>query len=122
MNRPTRNTLLGVALCLSLSGIYSCKPTQAAPSDRTIVGVGFQSCGAWTEANPQDAQIMQAWVFGFLSAANLAFADRYKDFMAGKDAAAFKGWMTNYCRDNPLKPISAAAGELVNTLRGTPRR
>jgi hypothetical protein len=77
-----------------------------------IIGAGVDSCGAWIEdrshrpsvASEQDVQ----WVLGFLSGVAVVNGTDLNP-LNGVDAYGVMGWMDNFCRENPLLPISTAA-------------
>lgn len=82
-----------------------------------IFGAGLESCGTWTKArqgDPIERQIVEAWVDGYLAGSNLGSSR--PDALYGRDANGIYGWMDNYCRNNPLKAIVAAATLLMAEL------
>jgi hypothetical protein len=86
-----------------------------------VRGQGATGCGQWVKAIAQDdqtrltlADTYKAWVLGYLSGmaggTDINFWGR-----AGinqLDAESVFLWISNYCRANPLKPVSEAATDL----------
>jgi hypothetical protein len=91
--------------------------TVVAADYPTIIGVGLSSCGAWTAAkNGQYPLQYQAWLLGYLSAAN-RYLGAGTDFLEKTDAAGAFAWMDNYCQSHPLSMIETATKELAEELR-----
>jgi hypothetical protein len=81
------------------------------------IGMGTQSCGAWTAArrDPQDRATVatEQWILGFLSGIGY-FASPETDPLRGVDADAVWAWTDNYCHTQPLEQISTAAAAFSN--------
>lgn len=87
-------------------------------SASTVYGWGNDSCGKWTEAHTRDNDIaahQDSWLNGFISGFNVLAPPRAPD-RPKPDAAAMRGWVSNYCQANPLAPIAEAAFKLAMTL------
>ncbi len=84
----------------------------AAPGDYSLIGVGTNSCGAWTSDRssqfPHLAIAEEQWVLGFLSGMGFEASGK-DDPLNGVDAQGVWAWLDNYCHANPLEPISRAA-------------
>jgi hypothetical protein len=87
-----------------------------------IIAEEFRSCGAWTEERGHATAywrywkpIMEGWVLGFVSGANI-YVDEHPEILEGVDARAINAWIDNYCRAHPLEPLRDAALELVKEL------
>lgn len=114
-----------------------------AHAQLVMVGAGAQSCGQWLEGHAVPEQsnstlkngMMISWVQGYLvgtaqtltlmTTANTepTLAQNQARFhtMSGwlfdpPDSAAVTHWVSKFCRDQPLKPLSDAAFALVNEL------
>lgn len=94
---------------------------QVSATDYKALGVGVAvSCGAWLEARePRNVGALQqeAWVLGYVSAANATIVARgQNDFLIGLDAPAIFVWLNNYCREHPLKRLVQASDALISEL------
>jgi hypothetical protein len=66
------------------------------------------------------------WVFGYIVAFNISIAADLSratgsspesfDLLDGLDNKAIAAWVDNYCRENPLDPVTVAAKKLVDEL------
>ena len=83
---------------------------ETAAGTVTILGVGLESCGAWTNRPRPE---MAVWVFGFISRATI---QNPGNILGKLDADALDAWMTNYCKDHPLEPIARGAQVLEREL------
>jgi hypothetical protein len=106
-------TIILVAISIGAS-------VKVSRADRTYIGDGSNSCGAWTQERATDTQRVQlwkGWLLGFLSGANIW--DSNADFLLTQklDAAALYAWMDNYCRAHPLDTVYFAAIKLVVELQ-----
>jgi hypothetical protein len=89
----------------------------------TVIGVGLNSCGSWTEArstNGTAARVYESWVDGFLSGSNEFILSQLKldplhEQLIG-DAKGLYRWMDDYCQAHPLNSIYAAADALDTEL------
>ena len=100
------------AVVLLLAGLAGA-PAQAAQT----IAQGTLSCGEWTAEHLRDdygARIQNAWVAGYLSAYSMYADDQEIDL---PDPAGRNGWVSNYCRNNPLDKIDKAADQLILELR-----
>src|SRR3954468_437721 len=99
--------------------IFASTNTASPAEQRTVMGSGNLSCGAWTQerrARSPRSQGMEAWVTGYATGQNWATTSQ-SDFLIKPDAAGMFGWIDNYCRSNPLQTIRAASEALISTLR-----
>ncbi len=87
---------------------------QRKPGEYSVYGVGTGSCGEWVESIKDERSmfIKSAWVQGFVTATG-----RYGRLMRVTDAAAMRGFVTQYCTQHPLETVEEAAANLVNTLQ-----
>lgn len=104
-----------VFLCaaISISAQTAVPPKVSFP----VYGAGTQSCGAWL-VNPHGdlrRSHMLSWVLGWVSASTY-FTEAVGAHMRHTDANAVEAWVDKYCRENPLKDVSYASGELVAEL------
>ena len=81
---------------------------------------GSPDCGQWLADR---ASHQKSWLLGFLSGLNVAIAEKNFDPLDRLNSAdqAF-AWMDNYCRNNPLKLVSAGAAKLYEELQHDTRR
>ena len=101
-----------VATVLSTLGALPIAITaaKAQPVPVLTFGAGNSSCGTWTQtrSGPVTLKTVEyvSWVLGFMSGRSTA-----RMYTAPKsfDSGAVLGWMDNYCRQNPLQSILAAA-------------
>ena len=69
---------------------------------------GDYDCGQWFSANRRTSA--QAWVMGYLSGMNQAYAGTSKEILHKVNSAdQLILWIDNYCKVNPLKNVSDAA-------------
>jgi hypothetical protein len=88
-----------------------------AEAGRFMIGVGASSCGTWlTKSHDRDWDVLNQWVVGFVSGANL-FGENDIIESTGVDYYALTSWMDNYCKAHPLDKIQWAAAKLVVELR-----
>ena len=94
--------ILGALLLLAIVQL----PARAA----ILEGAGFRSCGDWTvdraAVDQSTSQVEESWVQGFLSAVGWAGV---ADPLAETDENGVFGWIDNYCRENPVNNLEAAA-------------
>jgi hypothetical protein len=87
-----------------------------------VHGPGAASCGVWTSDRQRGgalAGVLEAWVEGFISAANDVLAtpgSGVSDLASSTDDDGLFAWMDNYCAANPLKQVSSGADALVGEL------
>lgn len=84
-----------------------------------MLGPGRISCGTVVEEaeGRNDISYFLAWTQGYLSAANqMRMNDGRFGAVALPDVGAIRGYLLNYCRQNPLSPVSAGAGALFLQL------
>jgi hypothetical protein len=78
------------------------------------------SCGAWVEARRArnvGAIQLQAWVTGYMSAANsITAASSQNDFLAAVDTDAIFVWLDNRCQQHPLEGLIKAIDALISDL------
>lgn len=100
---------LSALLCVSSAGY-----ARASTGNYEVYGAGTVSCGKWLADRTNGTWYDEAdWVLGWLSAAG--YYEVHGD-LRQTDSDAVAAWLDNYCRDNPLKSLSDAAGHLVRAL------
>lgn len=95
-------------------------PSLVAGSHAMVVGEGGVSCGAWTEERQGKtflADVLSAWVRGFVSAINLEGSSSSGHITEGIDNSAVEAWIDNYCTSNPLDTLALATVALTLELR-----
>jgi hypothetical protein len=89
----------------------------------SVLGQGTSTCGQWTEKRAHTegdwAFLQKAWVLGFISGYN--FAKTETTNLDSHISDAFRpediySWVDNYCRNNPLDSLGAAARKLIEKL------
>jgi hypothetical protein len=85
-----------------------------------MIGSGLDSCGAWTahqidynksgRVTLGSQAVLQevGWVMGFLSGIGFIHAND-DDPLKDMDLHGVVAWVSNYCRDHPIKNIGQAA-------------
>ena len=90
-----------------------------AAEGRAVMGMGMQSCGAWTKArqpsNAYERTRFRSWLAGYVSAMNLD--PNTPDVLLDTDFEALSAWVDNYCQSNPLRQVATAADRLMDELR-----
>ena len=98
---------------------------QISKAEYSIIGIGNNSCGYWTEQHAKDntlAHVLDQWLGGYFSgfdAATIVLAEEREwagNISRGTDFSGLKAWVSNYCMDNPLDKIFKAAVSLVVDL------
>jgi hypothetical protein len=119
--------LLVVVSVILLGGALFARQQSSAPM--MVYGVGTASCGTWTEARERartdrmDVRPVQfeTWAEGYMTAygeyapAALTAAGRWE---RKTDSAGMKGFLDNYCKDNPTKSFWLAVREFVREQGG----
>lgn len=85
-------------------------------ANKTSLGSGEASCGAWTDERSKDSRIAARygdWVLGFLTGANSIIPG---DMLKGHGEAGLLGWMDRYCKKNPLKKIVDSVDRLSKEI------
>jgi hypothetical protein len=95
--------------------------STAQAQDRTAIipnRDGF-SCGKWTNTPKRSPErvVYEKWVFGYLSGINIMHTGPDWLALPGRDVDGLKAWIDNYCRRNPLHPVTQAAHELIKELQ-----
>jgi hypothetical protein len=106
-------TKLSIALLLVLVTSAPCY---------AIAILGTMSCGDWVQARRQPGPIKDAysfWVLGFLSG---SVVQTKQDVLRGVGPNAIETWVDNYCQQNPLDLLGAAAASLFEELGSRQRR
>nr|TFG52931.1 MAG: hypothetical protein E4H34_04365 [Hyphomicrobiales bacterium] len=95
-----------------------------SPSQFMVMGVGYNSCEAWTgdrNANEAISRVKEQWVFGYVTAVNnwLLPGDRgaARDLAEGANAAGVLAWMDEYCLANPGANVGNAVALLVRAFQ-----
>lgn len=79
----------------------------------------INSCANWTserEKSGYRSQILDGWVLGFISGYN-AFGPNDGGSNTGITADGMVGWISNYCKANPLDSVTTAAFKLTSELK-----
>ena len=94
--------------------------SYAQQEGTVIIGAGSLSCGKWLEArnNPRMHDQFEQWVLGYMSGINWAAWTKKQKQADLPDAEAALAFIDQYCRNNPLDPIVAAAAALVQEIGG----
>jgi hypothetical protein len=107
-------------LCTASSGFAQAPAQAAAPPGQvevTLYGAGTASCGKWLADRESPMHHVELiWVFGFLTASENFFGELHLPMPRHTDANAIAAWVDKYCRENPLKNIADASGNLVIEL------
>jgi hypothetical protein len=94
----------------------------ASPKASGVVVYGFpesDSCATWTTnraGGGYHPQEFTGWILGFVSGFN-AFGPGNGDIAPSVRAHGLLGWIDNYCKDNPLDPVTTAGFKLVAELK-----
>jgi len=102
---------------LSLGVAFACA-TVPADSQVTTIGLGNQSCGAWTRARRENrggAIGFENWLGGYFTGLNEANGTRF-DLTRGTDFSGLAAWIDNYCVVHPIDPVALAASHLAAEL------
>lgn len=75
-----------------------------------------RSCGAFAAATGTDRQILEVWLYGFVSGAGYERSDRGQPRMTDSDPDGLTAWAVKFCTDHPLDQFPAAARALVDEL------
>ena len=86
----------------------------ATPAFAHLVEVrGGGDCQAWNAARPGKAQVLEAWVLGYLSGLSQA-SDH--EMPAQYTAASIATWIDRYCKAKPKHPLPRAAFALSGEI------
>jgi hypothetical protein len=91
-----------------------------ATEQKPIIGIYHfkdNSCGTWakTADDPSTRQVYVHWFRGFGSGYNYGAPNDQVTNMPSYETIAL--YIDKFCRDNPLKPFTAAAFKLINELK-----
>jgi len=80
-------------------------------------GIGGHSCGEYnqTRQNPSSRLSFWNWMSGYVTAYNRWTPDTY-DIMSNRGLDSLRGWLDNYCKENPLESFEDAVGALISEL------
>jgi hypothetical protein len=94
-----------------------CFPLLVFSQGEPIVIHHFEntSCGAWTKSELVRAQYLH-WFRGFISGYNFAKPHAQVGLNAMPDFNTLSLYIDKHCRENPLKPFTAAALKLAREL------
>jgi hypothetical protein len=93
-------------------------PVQARDETGTYMHYGARSCGKWVNAKEEDGwywTVLQGWVAGYITAANLWIPGKY-DWLEGSDLDGAMLWIDKYCNENPLSNTTDAMKILMREL------
>jgi len=107
---------------LLLRAIVAALPLVSADAlaEPHMMGLGGQTCGAWTANPPATSGVgafYQQWVLGFLS--GVSFADPDHDPLNDSDGAAITTWLNDYCQQNPAARLVDATTAFVRAHQPT---
>jgi hypothetical protein len=106
--------------CLLAAVLIFASVARAEGVDTWIVGNGLGSCGSWIQerrTSSVKAEVLGAWVTGFLTGANSVIKGASKrDILKARDVQGLWSWIDNYCGAHPLDSIAQAAAELTAEL------
>ena len=107
-----KSTVAALLLAMLISGpVWAQQPTPYY-----IYGAGLKSCGHWLEMEKEDEwprTVLKQWLHGYVTA-----YDRWVGLgNPVSDGQGFVAWIDNYCQDNPLEKVGAAAEQLVYELK-----
>ncbi len=82
-----------------------------------IRGMGGHSCAEYNQTwrNPSSRSPFWNWVGGYVTAYNRWRSNTY-DIMSKRDIDSLRGWLDNYCKENPHKSFEDAVGALMSEL------
>jgi len=82
-----------------------------------IRGMGGHSCAEYNQTwrNPSSRSPFWNWVGGYVTAYNRWRSNTY-DIMTNRDLDSLRGWLDNYCKENPHKSFADAVGALMSEL------
>lgn len=104
--------------------MFICLPTAALARKESapfhVVGVATSSCGLFLQSrakhlDPNQADVYNQWIDGFISGVNYESNDAIP-----ADHAGIEAWVAKYCADHPLDSLAAAALQLVRENRRGP--
>lgn len=110
------NSLTSIAVTLAACA------WAASATGTDVLTIGDGDCGTFIEDKTKDGvrySQWKAWLAGFYTAHNLT-CDVTAACVPVKtpSTAAMYLWVENYCRENPLDPVTAAMWIFVRELRG----
>ena len=116
------NTLRAILLAmLCLFGVVA---TSAARDDDLIAVHSFAdtSCGTWVGSQHNAAERAQYlyWFRGFVTGYNFSQPSNQVSLNAMPDLATLALYVDKFCRENPLRPFTGAAPQLVREIRTRP--
>jgi hypothetical protein len=103
-----KRAIVAIALLLGSA------PTMAQQTPILLGQGGVRGgCGEWARANEYENHIYDAWVLGYISAANkLAVTNITGDI----SNASVLDWAKLWCRNHPLDQIASAAQAVITEL------
>ena len=80
-------------------------------------GIGGRSCEEYNQTweNLSSRSRFWNWVSGYVTAYNRWTPNTY-DIMGKRDIDSLRGWLDNYCKENPHKSFDDAVGALMSEL------
>jgi hypothetical protein len=82
-----------------------------------VIGAGGNSCGTWTTEKKSPRRLEhEAWLVGYLSAANRFAPGAGGNLTNGVEGRGLIAWMDNYCSGHPLDMIETGAVVLIEEL------
>jgi len=102
---------------LAVGMVLGASVEDASAEKRVFLGDGASSCRAWADArarHPQRARLLEEWVLGFVSGANIY--DDSPEMLKQMDERAIFAWIDDYCRVHAVGLVDDAAFELMQEL------
>jgi len=99
---------------LRLAALVVASASIATPAFAHLVEVrGGADCQAWNAARPGKAQVLEAWVLGYLSGLSQV-SDH--EMPAQYTAASIAAWIDRYCKARPKHSLPRAAFALSGEI------
>jgi hypothetical protein len=96
-------------------------PNLAQSTQRDIAVLSFEdtSCGAWERSNsePPTRQVYLYWFRGFVSGYNYGSPRYQVSLQAMPDPDTLVLFIDKFCKEQPLRPFTSAAFQLVHEQR-----
>jgi hypothetical protein len=102
-----RRLVFSLSLILAASGAYA---------DTPVTIMGQPSCGEWVAQKKLQWNNIrnQSWLAGYLSGLSVAYN---ADVLKRPDLESLALWMENFCKANPLVPVSTGGTILFEDLK-----
>jgi hypothetical protein len=118
LSAKCREVAMKIWLAILAAGmVLGASVEDASAGKRVFFGDGANSCTTWTDArarHPQRARLLEEWVLGFVSGANIY--DDSPEMLKQMDERAIFAWIDDYCRAHAVELVDDAAFELMQEL------